>query len=480
MLGIFQTDSPASEDAERLLPQSDSEKVLRQTGSIGFRIPLYASLQRMSLRWLSILRPSFLATRTPSSSKAPPPGGDKPELSAAGRNSTEYLDGVRGVASVIVLFLHWFHYSWPITNEGWGYKDNSSFWLLPFVRLIYSGAAMVAVFFVVSGFVLSHRFVLRMHRAEHDAIFSSLSSITFRRALRLYLPSFVSTVLAYICASVGLMEVPDKVSGKPFQHGLPAYWAYLDKESNPWTWEIDTNDAFYNGQFWSIAVEFRGSMVVFLMIAGLARTRTAVRLAVECFLVCHCFAHQRWDVALFIAGVVIAELRVLVKGTNNRRRQRTINALLYAVLFLGVFLSGYPRDHPTETPGYMWTKHVWPYTSYRRRFWLGISSILIVGPMAFLPPVQSLFLTRPARYLGRISFALYLIHGLGNRIFGRPLLNMIWQYTGKTGDWFTVAVMLTTVIYFPVLFWAADLFWRGVDVPSTHFAKWLENKCMAR
>ncbi|KAI5860617.1 acyltransferase family-domain-containing protein [Durotheca rogersii] len=432
-----------------------------------------AALRVVLWRCLAFTRPSFLRKQSPAS------GSEKYGEASRKPHSTEYLDGVRGVASLIVFILHWSHIPYPAVNSGWGYKDNTSFWLLPFVRIVYSGAAMVSIFFVVSGFVLSHRFIQRMHRQEYTELFASLTSLTFRRAIRLFLPAFASSTLAFVCAYLGIVNVPRKVNGRPFEHGVASYLEYLDLESNPWDWSTNFS-GFYNPQLWSIAVEFRGSMVVFLLVLGLAKTRTSVRLAVETLLITHCFTHKRWDVALFIAGMAVAELEVLLRKPKNPNPRRIINVLLVLAMVLGLFLCGYPRDHNTQTPGYQWSKYVWPFSAYRRRFWLSFGAMLVVGPMAFLPSVQSVFLTRPVRYLGRISFALYLVHGLGNRTVGKLLLNGCWNYIGKEGFWpYTTSFIVSTTLYFPIVLWASDIFWRGVDIPSTNFARWFEKKCAA-
>ncbi|KAI1085357.1 acyltransferase family-domain-containing protein [Whalleya microplaca] len=473
---MFAASHSSKEDEESLLPNS-SEKTLntdrasRWTDNFPSFSPRAAGSQ-----CLAFMRPSFLR-KTSRASEGP----DNPEAMPRKRISTEYLDGVRGVASLIVFVLHWTHTPYPSINSGWGYDEaTTSFWLLPFVRVIYSGAAMVSVFFVVSGFVLSHRFIQRMHRQEHEELFSGLTSLTFRRPIRLFLPAFASSTIAFICACIGIISIPDKVDHKPFEHGLSAYVGYLDMESNPWTWDIDYS-GFYNPQLWSIAVEYRGSMIIFLLLVGLAKTRTAVRLAVETLLTVHCFAHKRWDVALFIAGMFLAELEVLLEKPKNPLRRKLVDVLLILIMVLGLFLIGYPRDHSTKTPFYIWSKYVWPFTAYRRRFWLAIGALLFVGPMAFLPSVQSFFLTRPARYLGRISFALYLVHGLGNRTIGTWLIHGCWRYIGKEGSWpYAISFIVSSTLYFPIVIWASDMFWRGIDAPLTNFARSLEKMCAAR
>lgn len=452
------------EDEETLLPHSPT---LSHQRSAGRGFCLMPSLRELVARTLIFMRPSFMVRNTPheASEKA---------LVSAKKHSTEYLDGLRGVASLIVLILHWSHVPYPAVNGGWGYKGNNSFWLLPYVRLIHSGAAMVAVFFVISGFVLSHRYIQRMHRREYNELFVSLTSITWRRAIRLFFPAFVSSLMAFVCACLGIITVPRKVNGEPFEHSFSAYLDFLDAESNPWDWTAEFF-GFYNPQLWSIAVEYRGSMVIFLLVLALARSRTPLRLSVEGFLVIHSFGHRRWDVALFAAGMMIAELQVVLKKPASGTRLKLVNLALVGTLVVGMFLAGYPRDNNVQTPGYMWSKNVWPYSAYRRRFWIAVGAIMTIGPIAFLPSVQAIFVTRPLKYLGRISFALYLVHGLGNRTVGKWILNACWDYIGKEGYWpYTISFVISTAIYLPFIIWVSDMFWRAVDAPSTELAKRLE------
>lgn len=235
------------EDEESLLSLSPTSmsyprKIGRSLRSI--------SIRALIMQGIAFTRPSFMRRAAPLTEK---------ELTAPRKvHPTEYLDGVRGVACLVVFILHWSHIPYPCINSGWGYDNNYSIWMLPYVRLIYSGAAMVAIFFMVSGFVLSHRFIQRMHKHEYLELYTGLTSLTFRRAIRLFLPAFFSSVLAYGCASIGVIIVPHFVDGLPFKHGLTAYIEYLDLESNPWDWKAEFF-GFYNPQLWSISVEFKGS-----------------------------------------------------------------------------------------------------------------------------------------------------------------------------------------------------------------------------
>lgn len=322
-----------------------------------------------------------------------------------------------------------------------------------------------------------------MYRHEYDTLYASLTSLTFRRAIRLFLPALASCILSYACASLGFLAIPRKVEHKKFHHGLGALVHYIDQETNPWTWDSYMS-GYYNPQLWSIALEYRGSMVVFLAVLGLARTRACVRVAVESMIIAHAFGHKRWDIALFMAGMLIAEADVFVHNSSTRKaimHSKRAKIVLIATMIAGIWLSGYPRDDALTSYGYGFLSNVWPVGGYRRRFWLGISAILIVTPMPFLPSLQAVFNTKLIRYLGKISFALYLVHGLGNKTIGKWILNKTWEILGNDGYWsYNLCYVVSTTLYVPIVIWFSDMFWRAVDIPATHFAKWVEGKCASR
>lgn len=154
-----------------------------------------------SLRWhvtpmLVALLPSFVVT----------PKNKKPRRISP----TSYLDGLRGVAAFFVV-IH--HHSIAMTSTsqfGWGYTGDAKiddvpvqpnwFWLLPFVRVVHAGRFMVVIFFVLSGYVLSHRSLKLARQGKHIELLDSLASSVFRRWLRLHVPVIASCFLAFMLA----------------------------------------------------------------------------------------------------------------------------------------------------------------------------------------------------------------------------------------------------------------------------------------
>ncbi|KAI7528417.1 hypothetical protein KC317_g20661, partial [Hortaea werneckii] len=105
-----------------------------------------------------------------------------------------HLDGLRGIAAFMVYMAHWVSYWYECTTGicyGWGYQDsNRLFATLPFVRVFFTGGnPAVAIFFVLSGYVLSLS-PLRMlyHEVPFASLRKTLVAAGIRRPFRLFIP----------------------------------------------------------------------------------------------------------------------------------------------------------------------------------------------------------------------------------------------------------------------------------------------------
>ncbi len=153
----------------------------------------YLSIPRLRKLALFLL-PSFLVQSADL---------DKPK---AIKRDTDYLDGLRGVAAFIVVIQHFIQRPYPAF--GFGYGSSAGNWhllQLPFIRLMYSGGTMVAVFFVISGFALSSKGI-QLIRGQSTSMFKVLSSTTFRRSVRLFLPSVTISFIAFLLQRMGYLN----------------------------------------------------------------------------------------------------------------------------------------------------------------------------------------------------------------------------------------------------------------------------------
>ncbi|MCJ1334261.1 hypothetical protein MMC10_010969 [Thelotrema lepadinum] len=421
------------------------------------------------------------------------------------RRSTDYLDGIRGVASLFVFLNHYLVQIHPgFTDLGYGHDpDSHSVFQLPIIRLFYSGATMVAIFFIVSGYVLSHRCIVAIRQRKDLKLYSALASMTFRRGIRLFFPCIAISLIVLMAVFLGW--IPSKL---PYQQWSAAaeimnYMKYLDSELfRMWVWGV-SYQGYYSYQLWTIPVEFKCSLILFLQILLVSQCRASVRLTINTLMTSYLFMDKRWDIALFIYGLLLAEVTVIYSEKQERRaaaaddlskplqlpRRASIymtclEPFLWAAMVLGCYIGSYPTSDAANTPGYAWLALMWKDDDWewKMRFWLAVSSILIVSPVCFLPMAQRFFTTGVARYLGKISFGLYLVHGFLNRSFRLWLRASFWKalhYMGHKheGLRYDEGWILATFLYVPAVFWFADVFTRAVDGPTVKFTKWVEMKC---
>ena len=118
---------------------------------------------------------------------------------------TEWLDGLRGFAAVVVFNFHYIFAFSDVVYIGFDIQHRNVL-RLPYIRLAFDGFSPVAIFFVVSGYVCSLRALKAMHDHEHNKLLHSLCRSVFHRFFRLFMPTMVITFLTAIGAYLGMFE----------------------------------------------------------------------------------------------------------------------------------------------------------------------------------------------------------------------------------------------------------------------------------
>lgn len=348
---------------------------------------------------------------------------------------TAYLDGLRGIAALIVYFYH-FAIQWRLDLvHGYGTPavspNNQIIQAVPF-RLLISGRASVSTFFVISGYVLSTRALRQIYsRQDPGRVLATLSGSFLRRPFRLYLP--IITVTAFLAFLVQLPGAgiwwykPDPVTrgGVPpiaptpaaqFSHWLssismlayPFRTYYLRGDRRPVGHIVE-----YDGPLWTIPTEFKGSVIVFSLLLAFSRARNRILPLAFVFLggVAWQFSRGDADTALFCAGMFLAELDIAVPATKfavqtaqrTYRRLRWTSALAAHILHhvivtslfaIAVYLLCFPEMKPALAPGFrtlsMWTP-VWYIgggASGIQMFWISVGSALLVATLVYAPPLR--------------------------------------------------------------------------------------------
>jgi peptidoglycan/LPS O-acetylase OafA/YrhL len=282
-----------------------------------------------------------------------------------GATRFRFLDGLRGWAAVVVLLHHLFVDGLPANS----FMADRALWAKVF---FLNGVLAVSVFFVISGFSLSIRYL-----ETGDA--RALGRVAAGRYLRLALPIFA------ICAVTYGLLVPT-IDGLLGFSLLKVFVAYSGAES-------------YDPPLWTMSYEFVGSFMVFAVIAYLRPSRLRTLLLAVLFLL---LTALQTYFALFVAGILIADLFPLIGASTAANRA---GALLCGA---GVLLIALP--------------HTWFAAVY-----IGGATCLTAGAV-FCAPVRRFFESRLSSFLGWISFPLYLVQAAAIYVLAPRGLALLASY----------------------------------------------------
>ncbi|KAK0613495.1 acyltransferase 3, partial [Immersiella caudata] len=404
---------------------------------------------------------------------------------------TAYLDGIRGIAALVVFICH-LTYTCFVIAPGYGYR-NSHFHILslPFLRLLYSGPPMVCLFFVVSGYALSLKPLRLIRSRSYSDLTTTLSSLIFRRGLRLFLPCVVSTLLIVFLLRIGAYEwnrefAYDERYARNIQEihyerfdtageQLMDWARAMAKFVHVWDWDEYGGSTAMDVHLWTIPVEFRASMVVFLVVMGCARARVLVRVGILVGLGVFAYLSARWEVMLFCFGVGMAERDV---GGFGKEKGRGMGVVWGVVSVVGMYLLSQPDVGGDETPGWMWLEGAIPeWWEDKHRYYQSFGAMLFVMAVGRSAAWQRVFNSGVVQYFGRISYGLYLMHGPVMHTLGYAIEKRVWGMTGIQGAAYYWGFALASLLVVPTVIWVSDIFWRAVDAPVVRFSKWVERQC---
>lgn len=363
--------------------------------------------------------------------------GLKPELFRSRKatprpGSTAWLDGLRGCAALVVCVSHLTGYVYYQVGLCYGHETSPGIYYtspinLPFIRLIFSGQYFsVVLFFFISGYVLTKRLISLLHQGRRDEFLDSLNSAICRRPGRLFFPVIWSTLaLAFIWHLTGIAT--------PFPPRQPTLitelvnwfrdillFLFPFRQNYLWT--------TYNYHSWTIPMEFRGSMMVYVWLFGSSQFTTRARVLMTLMIVQYGVV---WVDAVFytsfFAGLLTAELDLIYAEEDGtiaklpwdgviyalRQRPKLRKVLLHLLLLAGLFLAGepytqwHPRDPTMETCGIWGTLNKvipaaydiepGPQTAAWRWFWIFWAAWFTLIACKEIDWARKLFETRPAQ-----------------------------------------------------------------------------------
>ncbi|KAE8155102.1 acyltransferase family-domain-containing protein [Aspergillus avenaceus] len=438
----------------------------------------------------------------------------RPEFLTGGRSHpparrTAYLDGLRGFAALLVYWGH--HQLWAHDRMGaeaifenvYGYNKQHYLVSFPGVRIFFSGGHFaVSVFFVLSGYVLSTKPLSLMRAGDYVQLGENLGSALFRRWLRLHLPVICTTFVYMTYLHLFRIQATPELQSS---YGAELWNWYAEFKNFSFVFRGGGEPWFtYNFHSWSIPVEFRGSIIIYTVLQALSRCRRNARLWCEVGLIFYfMYIADGWFGAMFMAGMLLCDLDLLASHDELPDFFLLLEpfqeAIFSVLFFVSLYLGGVPSRSweiqvLRESPGWYYLSLLKPQAVFDFKwFYLFWAAVFLVASISRIRRLKSFFEHPVNQYLGKISFAFYLVHGpvlwvLGDRLYAATG----WireSHTTNCPGWINqiplpqigplgleVNFLAPHLVLLPVTLWLAEVVTRWVDTPSVQFAQWLYRK----
>lgn len=349
------------------------------------------------------------------------------------------LDGLRGVAALIVLFSHVANTNATVARAIYGDReamaDGSPLWLLTYTpaHLLWMGQAAVYVFFVLSGFVL----MLPILRARDR--FDWLSYYP-RRLVRLYVPVWVAVAFGTLLAAL-IPRVAGAADG-PWLQARPS--ASLGGLFHDLTLLVGPSRVI--SPLWSLQWEIWFSLLL-PVFAWFAVSKSCLWPLKAVLLLLASTAGEGFNMAylaylpIFALGCLLA---VHLDELNDLARR--VQTPVWVTICVAAVLLLTSRWLIAAVTG---------SSALLAASWTAVTcgAVLAVLAAAFWSPLSTALEARPIQWLGKVSFSLYLIH--------EPI---VLAFAFGLRPWSSVAAI-------PVSLFAAAVFYRLVESPSHRLAQ---------
>jgi peptidoglycan/LPS O-acetylase OafA/YrhL len=353
----------------------------------------------------------------------------------------EELDGLRGLAIVLVLILH-------LVSGPHGLPQ----------RIAGGGWVGVDLFFALSGFLIT-RVLLAAKDAPHF-----FRNFYARRALRIWPLYYL--VVAFAFGVTTVMPVQFRVD----RSLLPFYLTFTQNlwpaiGFGPWavsvTWSLAIEEQFYF--LWPLCLRFFKSRSLVPLLIGVIVAIAFARflalfngkLPVEVYL-------STWfRIDTLAAGAVAALLVESSRKASVERWSLAVGsvALGLAAVFCATLFGGHRLLDQKSSIGGLHSLGVSLTFSLLA---LGFSAIVVHASSPIQSRLRSLLRIRLLKHLGRISFGLYLMQGIVIPLAQTLLRGWLRSVTGLSPLAVTATVALVALLTSLVL---AELSWRFLEAP---------------
>lgn len=394
--------------------------------------------------------------------------------------NVKWVDGLRGFASALVVVKHivaaWFTYLlWPSSSP----EESPHFLQLPYIRTVIQGRIGVAIFCFVTGYVCALKPVKLFNQGNQQAAYAGMSRSAIRRIPRLVLPVTFIILFSCIATQLGAFLVAKHCDGyglivtSPEQRDLfGAIGALLRDLVNVWA----RGRSEYGSELWTMMPIMKGAFWIYVYLLATSHVQQKYRMGIALLLtMIRWAANDPYFGMQFFFGAFMADLQNLDPGTFTRMQTmsssgpiRTAMSLFF--LAVGLFIASLPDANwewqPWSAGLLNFLTAILPDKPDYPRFSSGFGLDVIVIGLHLSPTARNILSNRFFRWLGRMSFAVYLLH---NQILRSILCWMVYGMSlpAEGEPLLTVTnplrVIMVLPIYFGLTYGAAHLWTTYID-----------------
>ncbi len=345
------------------------------------------------------------------------------------------LDGLRGLAALVVVFHHGLLTSRVLAGTYRGGSASGFDGLLARtpLHLFWDGTGAVLVFFVLSGFVLTLGFLPQSR--------PRWMSYYVKRLPRLYLPVWAALGFAVALAALVPRVVTASQSWWINAHAASTTVTMVGRDALLWA-----NPSLLDSPLWSLRWEVAYSLLLPVYVAVAIHWRRLAWLKILGSLLLVGVGSKTGHASLlylpvFALGSVLAveQKRVAAGMARAGRYAWWVMAVLGGVALSANYTFG-------------------PYAQWVDRPLRSAGAALIVLLFLQWSRLNGLARNRTVQWLGSISFSLYLVH--------EPIVVSVDRLLPGDNPWEVLAVAL------PLALLAAAAFHRAIEVPSLAVSRW--------
>lgn len=282
------------------------------------------------------------------------------------------LDGIRGLAILLVLIFHWF----PSTH---------------WINAIPNGPIGVTLFFVLSGFLITQ--ILLVNKAKHSFL-TNLKNFLARRALRIF-PIYYAVLIGLFFLKKFHIEVQTDLYENPISYFLYVYNHLLESTQN-WSDQLSPN--------WSLSVEEQFYWFWPLLILGIQKSKTIIKFILASLLLGIIFRYYFIQIQHGIGVIMLTCIDCFAWGAllayckiENISLEKLFKWLLLPVFVIWIYICTQTTDQDLVKILFFRTSTA--FLSAALIFY-SFKSDIITNIFSFAPLTQ----------IGKISYGIYLFH----------------------------------------------------------------------